>query len=144
MRKMKALMLKTKRKSNRAIRLAVALSLGISPTVPVGMTALSCLTAARPARAATKVTERVADGQVVTKSDTPISGAVVFLRDSHSQAIRTYICDQQGHFHFGQLAQNTDYELWAESNGVRSHSKSISSFDSKNDYIFTLKINTGQ
>jgi hypothetical protein len=84
--------------------------------------------------------ERVADGKVVNRSDAPLSGAIVYLKDSKSLAVKTFIADDSGHFHFGQLGQSTDYELWAESNGVRSKSKAISSFDSKNAYNFTLKI----
>jgi hypothetical protein len=144
-------MLKKKTKSNRAALIALAVSLGSAAALPMetvatlGWGAILCVAASAPARAASTVPiERVADGRVVTKSDTPIPGAIVFLKDSRAQSIRTYICDQQGHFHFGELSQNTDYELWAQSNGVRSPVKSISSFDSKNDYNFTLKINTAK
>jgi hypothetical protein len=88
--------------------------------------------------------ERVVDGKVVGKADAAISGAVVYLKDSRSLAMKTYITDDAGHFHFGQLSQNTDYELWAVSNGARSKSRSISSFDDKSGYNFTLKIDTAK
>jgi hypothetical protein len=88
--------------------------------------------------------QRVIDGKVTSKSDAFIAGAVVYLKDSKSLAVKTFITDDEGHFHFGQLSQNTDYELWAESNGTRSKSKAISSFDSKNAYNFTLKIDTAK
>ncbi len=84
--------------------------------------------------------ERTVDGKVVGKDDAPLSGAVVYLKDSKSMSVKTYITDDAGHFHFGQLGQNLDYELWAESGNMRSKSKSISSFDSKNNYYFTLKV----
>jgi hypothetical protein len=86
--------------------------------------------------------ERVADGKVINKADAPIAGAVVYMKDSKSLAVKTYITDDAGHFHFGQLSQNTDYELWAVSNGSRSKSKSISSFDSKNAFYFSLKVDS--
>ncbi len=86
--------------------------------------------------------QRIADGTVVNKSGAPIAGAVVYLKDSKGLTVRTYLADNQGRFHFGQLAQNSDYEIWADSHGTRSKSKNISSFDSKNDYSFTLKIDS--
>ena len=161
MKKTRALMPKKKRKSNRATMVALVLSLGGAPVLwlstgaawlegagavlSIGTVAILGVAATSPAHAAAATPiERVADGRVVTKDDQPMPGAIVFLKDSRSQSIRTYICDQQGNFHFGQLTQDTDYELWAEANGARSKSKAISSFDSKNDYNFTLKIDSAK
>jgi hypothetical protein len=84
--------------------------------------------------------ERVVDGKVVNKAESPLPGAVVYLKDTKSLSVKTFICDDAGHFHFGQLSQNTDYELSAVSNGVKSNTKSISSFDDKNSYYFTLTV----
>jgi Carboxypeptidase regulatory-like domain len=87
-------------------------------------------------------TQRVLQGKVVDKADAPIRGAVVYLKDSHTLSVRSYITDDNGTYRFGQLAQNTDYEIWAESNGRKSGTKSISSFDSKKEFTFSLKIDT--
>jgi hypothetical protein len=88
--------------------------------------------------------ERVANGKVTNKSDAPVSGAIVYLKDSKVLSVKTFITGADGLFHFGQLGQNTDYELWAEFNGTRSKSKTISSFDDKNNYYFTLKIDAAK
>jgi hypothetical protein len=88
--------------------------------------------------------ERIAEGKVVNKTGVAIGGAVVFLKNSRSNSVKTYIADDSGHFRFGELAQDTDYELWAESNGVRSKSKGISSFDSENNFYFTLKVDAAR
>lgn len=85
--------------------------------------------------------ERIATGKVVDKADAPIVGAVVYLKNVHTNAVRTYIADEAGTFRFGELAQDTDYELWAESNGVRSKSRQISSFDNDSKFYFVLKVN---
>jgi hypothetical protein len=87
-------------------------------------------------------TQRVLQGKVVDKGDAAIRGAVVYLKDSRSLSVRSYITDDNGTYRFGQLAQNTDYEIWAESNGRKSGTKSISSFDSKKEFTFNLKIDT--
>lgn len=84
---------------------------------------------------------RVAEGKVVNKEGEPIGGAVVYLKNSRSNAVRTYIADEQGQYRFGELSQDTDYEIWAESNTVRSKSRTISSFDNENKFYFVLKVN---
>ncbi|HSY35707.1 MAG TPA: carboxypeptidase-like regulatory domain-containing protein [Acidobacteriaceae bacterium] len=84
--------------------------------------------------------ERIAEGKVVNKDGAPIGGAVVYLKNSHSNGVKTYIADEDGHFRFGELSQDTDYELWAESNAVRSKSRQISSFDNENKFYFVLKV----
>ena len=87
---------------------------------------------------------RVAEGKVVNKDGEPIGGAVVYLKNSRSNAVRTYIADDQGQYRFGELSQDTDYEIWAESNTVRSKSRSISSFDNENKFYFVLKVNSAK
>jgi hypothetical protein len=88
--------------------------------------------------------ERIATGRVVNKDGEPIGGAIVYLKNSRSNAVKTYIADENGNFRFGELAQDTDYELWAESNSVRSKSRQISSFDNENKFYFVFKVNVAK
>ena len=88
--------------------------------------------------------ERIATGRVVDKDGSPIGGAIVYLKNSRSNAVKTYIADESGNFRFGELAQDTDYELWAESNSVRSKSRQISSFDNENKFYFVFKVNVAK
>ena len=84
--------------------------------------------------------QRTVQGRVVDKQDAAIIGAVVYLKDTRSLSVKSYLTDDAGHFHFGQLADGADYEVWAEQNGKRSSSKSVSQFNSKLDIQFILKI----
>jgi Carboxypeptidase regulatory-like domain len=88
--------------------------------------------------------QRVVRGTVEDKSDAPLKGAVVYLKDGHTLSVKSYIAGNDGTYRFGQLAQNTDYSVWAESGGKKSPVKNISSFDSKTEFDITLKIDTSK
>jgi len=88
--------------------------------------------------------QRVVQGRVMDNSAGLLSGAVVYLKDGHSLAVKSFISNDQGGYRFGQLSQNTDYEIWAEHDGKKSPVKTISSFDSKNQIFLDLKIDTGK
>jgi len=88
--------------------------------------------------------QRVVQGKVVDKSDSGLKGATVYLKDGHTLSVRSYLATDDGSFHFGQLAQNTDYELWAELNGKKSAVKNLSSFDSRPTFNINLKVDTSK
>jgi hypothetical protein len=87
---------------------------------------------------------RAVQGKVVDKSDAPLKGSVVYLKDDHTLSVKSFIADDNGAYRFGQLSQSTDYELWAELDGKKSNTRTISSFDNKNEFVINLKIDTGK
>ena len=54
--------------------------------------------------------------------------------------MRSYISDDQGNYRFSGLDPNVDYEIYAEKNGEKSATRTVSSFDSKKDIVINLKI----
>ena len=85
---------------------------------------------------------RVAQGIVLASDDQPQANAVVYLQNQKTQEVRTYITEADGHYRFGQLSSEVDYQLWAEYKGRKSKSRAISSFESKKQFTFNLKIDT--
>ena len=83
---------------------------------------------------------RVVQGIVQNADALPQANAVVYLQDQKTLQVRIYITDADGRYRFGQLSSDVDYQLWAEFKGHKSKSKSISSFDSKKQFNFDLKI----
>ncbi len=87
------------------------------------------------------VSVRTLDGTVTLKSGGPVKGAVVHLKDTRSLSQKSYITAADGTYHFAQLSGNTDYEVWADSDGKKTAVKSISSFDTKDSINIALKLN---
>ncbi len=83
---------------------------------------------------------RTVHGVTMDKSESPIPSAVVFLKNTRSNAIRSYISDAEGNYRFSGLDPNTDYEVHAEKDGAQSNTRTISSFDSKKEIVVNLKL----
>jgi protocatechuate 3,4-dioxygenase beta subunit len=83
---------------------------------------------------------RTVHGQVLDKSDNPVPSSIVYLLDSKTQAVRTYIADANGQYRFSGLDPNVDYAIHAEHNSFTSSVRTVSSFDSRRDIELNLKL----
>ncbi len=86
-------------------------------------------------------TVRSVQGMVADDSDQPVAGAVVQLKNTKTQQIRSYITKDDGSYAFHGLSTNVDYELKANRQGLISDAKTLSVFDSRNKAIINLKLN---
>lgn len=83
---------------------------------------------------------RTVRGTVVDKGESPVETAVVYLKNVHTQDIITHLSDSDGTFRFSGLDLNVDYEIHAEKEGATSATRSISNFDTRKEFVLTLKL----
>lgn len=87
---------------------------------------------------------RTVRGTVVDKQENPVNTAVVYLKNVHTQDIITHLSDTDGTFRFSGLDLNVDYEIHAEKEGMTSSTHSISNFDTRKEFVLTLKLDHGK
>jgi hypothetical protein len=83
---------------------------------------------------------RTITGHVMNRADQPLHGAVVYLKNTKSLTIKTYISESDGSYRFTALSPNVDYELYADYEGARSDTKTVSAFDTRKQVEITLRI----
>ncbi len=83
---------------------------------------------------------RTVRGVVMDRSDSPVSGSVVFLKNTRTNSVRSSYTNDTGGYRFSGLDPNADYELHAEKEGAKSTTRTVSSFDSRKDIVLNLKI----
>jgi hypothetical protein len=83
---------------------------------------------------------RLLTGKVIDYQDNPLPSAVVYLSNTRTRAIKTYIVGQDGAYRFPALSPNIDYEVYAQYNGHKSDTKTVSQFDSRQQVNINLRI----
>lgn len=89
---------------------------------------------------AQNITARSVEGKVYGPDSTPQNSAVVYLLDTKTNNIKSFIATQDGSYRFGQLSPDVDYQIWAEYKGKKSDKKAISSFNSKKQLFIDLHL----
>lgn len=79
-------------------------------------------------------------GQVLTKADAPLPEAIVYLKNTKTLTIKSFITEKDGGYRFHGLSPNIDYEIYADYQGQKSATKTISSFDSRNNITLNIHI----
>ncbi len=82
-------------------------------------------------RKPTRVTTRTLTGVVLDKSDNPVSNAVVYLKNTKTLVVKTVIAGNDGSYRFPEISPNVDYEVYAQREGKKSDTKTLSQFDDR-------------
>lgn len=84
---------------------------------------------------------RTLQGQVMKSGDQPLPGAIVYLKNTKTLAVRSFTSDDKGNYRFTSLSPNVDYEVYAAHEGAKSDTKTLSAFDSRPQATINLKVN---
>jgi hypothetical protein len=82
---------------------------------------------------------RLLYGKVLDQHDNPVVNAIVYLTDTRTHAVKTYIVGQDGLYRFPGLS-NVDYEVFAQHGGHKSDTRSLSQFDDRSQVYIDLRI----
>lgn len=108
--------------------------------VPLAAFALCCA-ASTGVRAQDQGPElRTVHGTVIDTGENPVASAIVYLKNMKTQDVKTYITRDDGLYRFSGLDPNVDYEVHAEHNDMVSSTRQVSSYDSRRDIDFQLKL----
>src|ERR1700733_946965 len=84
--------------------------------------------------------QRTIQGKVIGEGDTPTEGATVFLKNLKTRGIKSFTSTANGSFRFAQVGMVDDYEVWAQLDTKKSAVRTVSSFDSRKQVEFELKL----
>jgi len=85
-------------------------------------------------------TGRMLTGKVLDKHDNPVVNSVVYLSNTRTHAVTSYIVGPDGSYQFPQLSPNVDYEVYAQYQGRKSDTKTVSQFDDRKQVNIVLRI----
>jgi len=89
-----------------------------------------------------KGTGRLVLGKVLDRRDNPLPDAIVYLTNTRTRSVKTYIVGQDGTYRFPALSTAIDYEIYAQYKGHKSETKSVSQFDDRSQVYLDLRIDT--
>ena len=86
------------------------------------------------------VTSRILIGVVSDKDDKPLADAIVYLKDTKTLEVKTYVTPADGTYRFNALAMNIDYEVFAQKSDKKSSTRRLSQFNDRAETRLNLKI----
>ena len=103
--------------------------------------ALSAVSGASPDKK-DKTVGRLLFGKVLDPQDNPLADAVVYVTNTRTRMVKTYIVGPDGTYRFPALSTAVEYEVYAQYKGHKSDTKSVSQFDDRSQVYVDLKVDT--
>jgi len=124
------------------IGIAMAASLLVMLSASVFSTLVMAAPAPQFGRSSKEDKTRLLTGKVLDSGENPLANAVVYLTNTHTRSVKTYIVGPDGAYRFPALQPSIDYEVYAQYDNRKSHTKTVSQFDDRSQVYISLKINT--
>ena len=83
---------------------------------------------------------RTLTGFVSNEHGSPLNDSVVYLTNTRTMGVKTYIVGKDGLYRFPALSPNIDYQVYAQYKNQKSDTKTLSSFDSRPNAVINLRI----
>lgn len=83
---------------------------------------------------------RLLTGKVLDKHDNALVDAVVYLSNTRTHTVTTYIVGLDGAYRFPELSPNVEFEVYAQYKGQKSDTKTLSQFDDRKQVNIVLRI----
>jgi hypothetical protein len=83
---------------------------------------------------------RMLTGKVLDRHDNPVVDSIVYISNTRTRAVKSYIVGVDGAYHFPELSPNIDYEVYAQYRGQKSDTKTVSQFDDRKQVNIILRI----
>jgi hypothetical protein len=129
----------TKRGESRRGRIVLIAATLMTATV-VGVLPVGKTSSLGPQIAeAQNFSQRTIQGKVYD-GDAAATGATVFLKNLKTKNVKSFTSTPDGAFRFAQVGMVDDYEVWAERGPRKSSVKTVSSFDSRKQVEYELKL----
>jgi hypothetical protein len=126
------------RHSKTVFVFAVLLAATVVGILPIGSARKSSMLAPQIAEAQ-NFSQRTIIGKVY-ENDAPVGGVTIFLKNLKTRNVKSFTSMQDGTFRFAQVGMVDDYEVWAEHGPKKSPVKTVSSFDSRKQVEYELKL----
>jgi hypothetical protein len=107
-----------------------------------GVLAAQSVSLGNPVSSKDKDQGRNLTGQVLGQGDAPLPEAIVYLKNTKTLAVKSFIAEKDGGYRFHGLSPNVDYEIYAEYQGQKSSLKTLSSFDNRANVTLNLHVSS--
>ena len=87
-----------------------------------------------------KASGRLLFGKVLDPQDNPLPDAVVYVTNTRTRAVKSYIVGVDGTYRFPALSTAVDYEVYAQYKGHKSDTKSVTQFDERSQVYLDLRV----